>query len=149
MSAPELQVVYRTDEEYTGQIRAIVKSGQFSAEGAAWFDRINVKETFLVALRKFPLSENDPPTLEGGFWQSGNPERLDQCHLRIRIRPCDRRGTLLVHVDASSEVWKTPDADLQNSASIRFRAEYPAVETFAREFEESLTGRGRLPSLRA
>ncbi|MCA1412758.1 hypothetical protein I6F30_16680 [Bradyrhizobium sp. NBAIM20] len=147
MSAPELQVVYRTDEEYTGQIRATVKSGPFSAAGAAWFDRINVKETFLVALRKFPLPENDPPTLEGGFWQSGNPKRLDQCHLRISIRPYDRRGTLLVHVDVSSEVWKTPDADLQNSASLRFRAEYPAVEAFTREFEEVLDGKREIAIL--
>ncbi|WP_027518582.1 hypothetical protein [Bradyrhizobium sp. WSM1417] len=141
MSAAELQAVYWTDEEYTGQIRITVKSGQFSAEGAAWFDRIHVKETFLVALRKFPLPANDLPILEGGFWRSGNPKSLDQCHLRISIKPYDSRGTLLVHVDVSSEVWKTPDVDLQNSATVRFRAEYPAVEAFAQEFEQVLDGK--------
>jgi hypothetical protein len=140
MSAAELQVVFRTDEEYTGQIRATVKSGQFSAEGAAWFDRINVKTTFLATLRKFPLPTNDPPMLEGGFWNRGNPKSLDQCHLRISIKPYDNRGTLLVHVDVSSEVWKTPDADLQNSATVRFRAEYTSIETFANEFEQVLDG---------
>ncbi|WP_061026870.1 hypothetical protein [Bradyrhizobium sp. CCH5-F6] len=141
MGAAELQVIYRTDEEYTGRLTAIVKSGRFSAEGAAWFDRIYVKETFLVALRKFPLSAGNPPILEGGFWRSGNPTSLDQCHLRILIKPYDSRGTLLVRVDVSSEVWKTPDADLQNSATVRFRAEYPAVEAFAREFEQVLDGK--------
>lgn len=142
MSAPELQVVYRTDEEYTGQIRVTVKAGRYSAEGAAWFDRINVKETFLVALQKFPLPANDPPILEGGFWRSGDPNNsLNQCHLRISIKPYDSRGMLLVHVDVSSEVWKTPDADLQNSATVRFRAEYSAVDAFAREFEQVLDGK--------
>lgn len=146
MSAAELQIIYRTDEEYTGQIRATVRSGQFSAEGAAWFDRINVKETFLVALRKFPLLANDPPTLEGGFWSEGHPKH--QCHLRIAIKPYDSRGTLLVHVDVSSEVWKTPDADLQNSATIRFRAEYAALDSFVRDFEQVLEGKREVAVLR-
>src|SRR6185369_9225194 len=56
MSGSELQVSYRTDEDWTGQIIATVKSGEFSARGAAWFDRINVKQTFLAALRSFPLT---------------------------------------------------------------------------------------------
>ena len=53
----------------------------------------------------------------------------------------DSRGTLLVHVDVSTEVWKTPDTDLQNSATVRFRAEYAAVDIFAKEFEEVLDGK--------
>lgn len=44
MTASELRVTYRTDEDWTGQIIATVKSGEFSARGAAWFDRINVKK---------------------------------------------------------------------------------------------------------
>jgi hypothetical protein len=148
MSASELRLVYRTDEEYTGQIRATVKSGQFSAEGAAWFDRINVKTTFLAALRTFPLRTNDPPMLEGGFWNRGNPKSLDQCHLRISIKPYNSRGMLLVHVDVSSEVWKTSDADLQNSATIRFCAEYTAVDIFAKEFEQILDGKREVAILK-
>jgi hypothetical protein len=140
MSASELQVSYRTDDDWTGQIIATVKSGEFSARGAAWFDRINVKKTFLAALRSFPLTATTPALIEGGFWSKENPGSLEQCHLRIAVRPYDVRGTLLVHVDLSSEVWTTPDADLQNLASIRFTAEYTAVDRFAREFEAVLDG---------
>jgi hypothetical protein len=139
MSAPELQIIYRTDEDWTGQIIATVKSGAFSAQGAAWFDRVNVTKTFLAGLRSFPLTSINSPLIEGGFW-SENPGSLDQCHLRIAIKPYDSRGTLLVHVDLSSEVWKTPDADLQNSATIRFLAEYAAVDGFAVQFEQVLEG---------
>jgi hypothetical protein len=46
-----------------------------------------------------------------------------------------------VHVDVSSEVWKTPDADLQNSATVRFRAEYAALDRFVEEFEQVLDGK--------
>jgi hypothetical protein len=148
MGDPELQVVYWTDEEYTGRITAKVRSGQFSLEGAAWFDRLHVKSTFLAELRKFPLSSTNPPTLEGGFWNGEQPKGLDQCHLRISIKPYDSRGTLLVHVDVSSEVWKTPDADLQNSATVRFRAEYAVLERFVAEFEQVLDGTREVAILR-
>jgi hypothetical protein len=136
-----LQVSYRTDEDWTGQIIATVKSGEFSARGAAWFDRINVKQTFLAALRSFPLTATTPALIEGGFWSKEKPGSLEQCHLRIAVKPYNSRGTLLVHVDLSSEVWSTPDADLQNLATIRFTTEYVAVDKFAQEFEEVLDGK--------
>jgi hypothetical protein len=141
MSASELQVSYRTDEDWTGQIIATVKSGEFSARGAAWFDRINVKQTFLAALRSVPLTATTPALIEGGFWSKEKPGSLEQCHLRIAVKPYNSRGTLLVHVDLSSEVWSTPDADLQNLATIRFTTEYVAVDKFAQEFEEVLDGK--------
>jgi hypothetical protein len=141
MTASELRVTYRTDEDWTGQIIATVKSGEFSARGAAWFDRINVKKTFLAALRSFPLTAVTPALIEGGFWSKERPGSLEQCHLRIAVKPYNSRGTLLVHVDLSSEVWSTPDADLQNLATIRFTTEYAAVDRFAQEFEEVLDGK--------
>jgi hypothetical protein len=141
MAASELRVTYRTDEDWTGQIIATVKSGEFSARGAAWFDRINVKETFLATLRSYPLTAVAPALIEGGFWSKERPGSLDQCHLRIAVKPYNSRGTLLVHVDLSSEVWSTPDADLQSFATVRFTAEYAAVDRFAQEFDEVLDGK--------
>jgi hypothetical protein len=140
MSASELQVAYQADDDGTGKIIAIVKSGDFSARGAAWFNPIHVKRTFVAALRSFPLTATNPALIEGGFWSKESPGSLEHCHLRIAVRPYDIRGTLLVHVDLSSEVWTTPDADLQNLATVRFTTEYTAVDRFAREFEQVLDG---------
>jgi hypothetical protein len=49
MSASELQVAYQADDDGTGQIIAVVKSGEFSARGAAWFNPDVVKRTFVAA----------------------------------------------------------------------------------------------------
>jgi hypothetical protein len=138
MSTAELRVTYRSDEEWTGEIIAAVKSGAFSTQGSAWFDRTDVKKAFLVNLRSFPLTSANPATIEGGFWNGQGG--LDQCHLRVSIKPYNARGTLLVHVDLASEVRKTPDADLQNCATIRFLTEYAAVDGFAGQFEKVLNG---------
>jgi hypothetical protein len=139
MSASELQVAYQADDDGTGKIIAIVKSGEFSARGAAWVNPDVVIRTFVTALRSFPLTAT-PALVEGGFWSKENPGSLEQCHLRIAVKPHDSRGTLLVHVDLSSEVWTTPDADLQNLATIRFTTEYAALDRFAQEFEQVLDG---------
>src|SRR5829696_8457309 len=113
MSASELRVAYQADDDGTGKIIATAKSGEFSARGAAWFNPIDVKRTFVAALRSFPLTATAPAFIEGGYGSKERPGSLE-CHLRIAVKPYDVRGTLLVHVDLSSEVWTTPDADLQN-----------------------------------
>ena len=140
MDQAELSLAYNTDDEWTGELSATVRAGAFSGEGSAWFDRINVKETFIARLRSFPLDAADPPTVEGGFWSKGGEGRLDQCHLHISIKPYDSRGTLLVHVELMSESWQTPDADLQNAVTIRFLTEYAAVDLFAGHLDELLDG---------
>ena len=148
MSAPELQLTYRSDEEWTGEIIATVKSGVFSARGSAWFDRTHVKQTFLAALRSFPFSLTDSPMIEGGFWSERNQGTLDQCHLRIIIKPHNERGTLLVFVELATESWKTSDADLQNRATICFLTEYAMVDVFAEHFEQVLDGKRDVAALR-
>ena len=50
MSAPELRLSYTPDYEWHGQLNAFVRSGAFSGEGSAWFDRARLKETFIAAL---------------------------------------------------------------------------------------------------
>lgn len=137
----ELQLRYRPDDEWHGQLDAVVKSGEFSGKGSAWFGREHVKTTFVSALRAFPLSTSDLPLTEGGFWSKERPGSLEQCHLRIAIRPYDSRGTLLVQVDLATECWTSPDKDLQQSVTVRFLTEYAALEEFAANLEQVLDGK--------
>ncbi|MBR1226442.1 MULTISPECIES: hypothetical protein [unclassified Bradyrhizobium] len=137
MSVAELRITYRPDDDGTGQIIATAQSGAFSAQGSAWIGPDQVKHTFVASLRAFPLTSPNPPTIEGGFWSGDGT--LDQCHLRITIKPYNSRGTLLVCVDLASESSRrTPDADVQNCATIRFLAEYAAVGGFADQLERAL-----------
>lgn len=122
-------------------------SGAFSGAGSAWFDRQNLRDTFIEALRAFPISSDSPPEIESGFWSKEHRGTLEQCHLRIVIRPYDTRGTLLVHVDLTTESWTSKDKDKQQSVTTRFLVEYAAVETFASEFEQVLGGQRRQATL--
>jgi hypothetical protein len=140
MSAAELRITYRPDDDGTGQIVGTAQSGEFFAQGAAWFDATHVKETFVASLRAFPFTSADPPMIEGGFGSREIRGSLEQCHLRITIKPYNTRGTLLVHVYLASPSWKSPDVDLQNSATIRFLTEYEAVNKFANEIGDVVDG---------
>jgi hypothetical protein len=140
MSAAELRLRYRPDDEWLGELDAAVTSGAFSGRGSAWFNREKLKDTFIAALRAFPLSTNDPPLIEGGFWSKERPGALEQCHLRIAMRPHDSRGSVLVQVDLASESWATPDKDRQQAVTARFLAQYAAIDAFASQLEKVLDG---------
>ena len=148
MDQAELTLAYRADDEWLGELIATVRAGEFSGKGSAWFDRTSVKKQFTTRLRSFPLDAADPPIIEGGFWSKEKSGSLDQRHLRISIKPFNSRGTLLVHVEVMSRSWESPDADLQNAATIRFLTEYAAVDIFAVHFEELLEGSRREAALK-
>lgn len=140
MSEYGLRLRYRPDDEWFGEVDAVVNTDMFSGTGSAWFDRLYVKETFIAALRTYPLSKENLPLIEGGFWSSENPEKVEQCHLRIAVRPYNLSGTLLVQVDLATRSHVSPDIDLQQSVTARFLTMYSALETFARELDQVLEG---------
>jgi hypothetical protein len=137
MSTAELRVTYGPDDDGTGELVAFSRSGAFAGQGSAWVGRD--METFVACLRSFPLTAADPPTIEGGYWDGRGS--LNQCHLRIIIKPYNSRGTLLVHVDIAAPVSNTRELDLQNRAIIRFFTEYAAVDIFADHLEQVLSGK--------
>jgi hypothetical protein len=140
MNTAELRLSYRPDDEWHGQLEAIVRAGSFTGRGLAWFDRQSLKEKFVGGLHAFPLDQNHPPMIESGFWSKGNPGTLEQCHLRIAIRPFNVRGDLLVQVDLATESWSSPDVDQQQIVTARFMTEYALVDRFASELAQVLDG---------
>src|ERR1700729_4196503 len=89
-------------EEYLGILDASVSSGDFSGHGYAWFDRRDIKGTFIPALRMYPLSASRPPKIEGSHRGAFRHDGKDRIELGIMITPYNRRGALMVRVDLAS-----------------------------------------------
>ena len=136
MSTAELHLTYVPDDQWLGELTAVVRSGTFSGQGSAWFDRSSIRDTFVTPLRSFPLSSTAPPTIEGG---TGSNEDF-QCHLRVTVKPYNDRGILLVQVDLVSDYRQEAVADAPNSVTIRFLTEYALVNTFAKDVDQVLDG---------
>ncbi|XUM20526.1 hypothetical protein ACRAVF_23735 [Bradyrhizobium oligotrophicum S58] len=143
MSTAELRIAYERDEDGTGKIIATARAGAFAGRGEAWLGRD--LDDFVKDLRSYPLSRDKPPMIEGGYFDGQGA--LAQCFVRIVVKPYDFRGHLLVHTDLATLVQSTPDADVQNSASIRFLTEYAILERFAVEFGELLKGQRQVAIL--
>jgi hypothetical protein len=137
MIGAELHLHYWADDEWHGRLEAMVKSGEFSGRSSAWFSREQLT-AFVAALRAYPLPARDVPLIEGGYWSKERPGTLEQCHLRIAVRPHDSRGTLRVQVDLASQYASIPDEDLQHSVTVRFLTDYASVEEFAAGLEQVL-----------
>ncbi len=132
MSGAELRLTWTPDYDWHGTLEGVVKSGAFRGRGCAWFDGIQLKETFIAALRAFPLSASDPPMMGDG-------------DLRIAITPYDVRGTLLIEVYLATQSWTTqPNSTQANRAqqtvTARFLTEYAALDRFASHLEQVLDG---------
>jgi len=136
MSDAELQLTYVPDDQWLGELTAVVRSGTFSGQASAWFNRSNVKELFVTSLSSFPLSSTAPPTIEGGV---GKDEDF-QCHLRVTVKPYNARGILLVQVDLVSDYRQATVIDAPSSATIRFLTEYALVNAFAKDLDQVLDG---------
>jgi len=140
MSVAELRITYEPDDDWLGELHATVQSAGFSGHGSAWFDKANVKATFVSALRAFPLELSNLPIIDGGFGRNEKRGKPAQCHLRIAVSPKNSRGILLVRVNLSKPVWNTPDEDLQQTLTVRFLTEYAPLERFSLELEQVLDG---------
>jgi hypothetical protein len=138
MDDSELCLTYRPDDDRClGELTAAVRSGAFSGQGTAWFNRTEIEECLVAPLGTFPLSSTAPPKIEGGM---GNDDDF-RCHLRVMVKPYNSMGILLVHVDLVSDYWRQASiVDAPNSASIRFLTEYALVNTFAKELQRVLEG---------
>ncbi len=77
-----LKVHLDHDDDGTAGIIAEVKSNGFSGKGEAWFNLSEIK-SFASQLEEFAKSLNNPPTIEGGYW-NGEGE-LSEILLSLRL----------------------------------------------------------------
>ena len=105
----------------TGKLTAEVASSGFAGRGEAYFDLQKLAH-FSQELRAFPLSESNPPHIEGGFWSKEERGVLEQVHLSIRAYQIGSKGA-----DDRSES--------QNIAQIELMTSYAALERFAKDLK--------------
>ena len=135
----ELRLRYEPDEDWCGELHAAVQSDGFAGKGRAWFNKSELENGFVGALRQHPLSAGEPPLIEGGYWDT-DTKTLKQCHLRIAIRPYNSTGTLVVQVDLASRFGTSPDRDRHQSVTARMLTDYASLDAFASSLVRVLNG---------
>ncbi|MCG7392767.1 hypothetical protein MHY87_07605 [Microvirga sp. ACRRW] len=134
-----IRLKYKPEDEWHGAVEVVAQTSTFSGRGSAYFS-LEVMREFSERLKIYPLSEEAPPKIESGF---GSPsEALKQIHVGLTIQPYSSSGKLLVVVELASEVWSTPNIDLQQQLRTRFLTEYWAITEFQESLDRTLGGNG-------
>jgi hypothetical protein len=123
------------DSDGTGKLTAEAASSGFAGRGEAWFD-LQQLARFSRELRAFPLSQSNPPNIEGGFWSKEKRGTLEQVHLSIRAYQIGSKGQVGIRVQlADPPLWPDDRSESQNIAQIELLTSYAALERFAKDLE--------------
>lgn len=136
--------MYRPEDEWHGEMLASVNSAEYAGRGAAWFSMEQL-QSFGAALEVFPISEDAPVSLVGGFWK--DDETIDQVHVGISIAPYDRVGGLVASVRLSTPTWEDARHDLYHSTVAHLRTDYACLATFRMSFLALIEGQSDVATL--
>ena len=138
-STNKLIVRFADDGDGTGHVWVGASAKGFAGTGEAWLDTAILKE-FAQALTRYPLPENDPPTLSGGFLFSGRAD-LEQEHVFLQVYPADALGHLRVHVRLATEVWPPNHIRTQHRVQLEIHTGYQALLEFSRMLNAVIQGK--------
>lgn len=134
MSAATLELSYAPAElNDHGELGCVLTAGRFAGEGAAFFNYAELRHAFLPALRAFPLSNENPPSLRGALWDGG-------ADLDLTIAPFRTVGSLLVQVELRSNLGDTY-TPIHQYVRAHFWTEHGEIARFADQFENMLNMR--------
>jgi hypothetical protein len=66
---------FEPDSDGTGTLKVVARAGGFAGRSEAWFNTESVAH-FAALLRGYPLADEPPPRLAGGFWSTDHPDEL-------------------------------------------------------------------------
>jgi hypothetical protein len=130
-----LRLKVEANSDGTGKLIAEVASSGFAGRGEAYFNLPSLAD-FSQELRAFPLSQSNPPRIEGGFWSKEERGALEQLHLSIRAYQIGSKGQVGIRVRlADPPLWPDDRSESQNTAEIELMTSYAALERFANDLE--------------
>lgn len=139
-SQGRLTLRFDDDGDGTGKLIAQAQSNGFSGEGGAWFSQIELQE-FADALAAFPIPEEKPPEVVGGFYKNDGSGELTQEHLGLKVYPIDHRGHLGIQVRIATELWGDERPESQQMVRLEIFTSYEPLLKFSKDLKALIVGR--------
>ena len=135
----QLTLKWKPDDDGTDELCAEFNANGFSGYGSAWFDKIRLLEQS-KAFEEYPIDNDQRPTLEGGFWDRDQKNKLFQEHLHISAYPIDSTGHLGMQVRASTAVWPDTRKESQHYVAVELQTTYEEIGRFAKQLRALVNG---------
>lgn len=140
MVLPQLTISYRPEDNRVGELTVTASSADYAGKASAWFGKKVLRDKLLTPLKKRPLSSGKHPLLASGLPDDA-ASNLEECHVRLILRPYDDDGHIFVQADLATAAFDMPEADLQLTLTVRFLARYDTLDRFTAELADVLTGK--------
>lgn len=127
-----LTLTLRDWADGTAELRAEVRTKQFSGVGAASFNRQDLRAR-AREFAKFPLDPSEIIAIAGGYWSKNDPPILLQEHLFIGVTPADMRGALTMRIRLGVPCDTPNRSEPRCSVSVEFMVQYPQLAKFAED----------------
>ena len=134
----KLVVRFVEDDDGTGRLWVSGSANGFAGTGAAWLDTEVLKE-FAQALTRYPITDDDLPTLRGGFWFTDG-QGLKQELVFLQVYQADAAGHLHFRVRLATEVWPPDRIESQHRVQLELRTTYQALLDFSRILHAVIMG---------
>lgn len=142
-----LRLRLEEDSDGTAELFVEAASGAFSGAGSAWFDLQELREFGVRLQESFPIPQNSPIELQGGFWGGARPATLDQRHVGLRFSPIDFSGRVGVQVHLSTPIHIGQRMESRSSASFELTTYYEALRSFGASVVALVEGRSKVAEL--
>lgn len=126
-----IRLSLQRDSDGTGQLFVEASAAGYSGRASAWFDVAQIAD-FARSLDAYPITPDDPPVLQGGFWAREDGNVLEQCHVSFRVVAADSRGTLAVQLHLETPFWNGDRAGSQQRVDLEILTEYASMHEFSR-----------------
>jgi hypothetical protein len=139
MTRGYLRVRFLRDDDWIGELVADAASDGFSGRSSAWFHRQTIEE-FAQALVRYPLANESPPTIAGGYGAPDTSDRLEQEHLGITADPLGTRGQIGVQVRLATPLEQGSRPESQCCCRVEIRTTWEPLSRFSRQLLAVLDG---------
>jgi hypothetical protein len=129
-----LKLIYIEDGSTLGELSAQVHANGFSGFGSAFIS----KETLLQnsnEFGKYPLSNNTPPVIEGGYLTQPK-----QTNLRIFAYPLDSVGLIGLSIYLSTFINPDDQIESQHSVTVNLQTNYEELKRFSDNLKKLAEG---------
>ena len=114
------------DGDGIGCLTVTARSSGFGGSAQAWFVREAVLE-FAAALERFPLTDDDPPTLSGGY---GAHAEYDE-YVGLVVAPLGARGQVDVRLHLVDDTWSHGRPEGRYETHMHILTTYQRLAAFA------------------
>jgi hypothetical protein len=138
-----VRLTFRPEEDGSGELVVEVSVESFRGKSKAWLSCEQLIE-FASRLEVFPLSRDNPPLLQGGFWSQQIQGELAQTHIWLRAYPVGVTGPVGIQVYLKTPNLDTDRADVQAFIQVELMTTYEGLHPFVQQLRQ--LAQGLIPS---